>query len=342
MKKNKKRCVISGYYGFKNFGDEAILSVLVNKLQKDGHTVTVISSNPNYTKSKFSHVLSFKTFDFKNIIAAIFKSQVIISGGGSLLQDITSKKSLLYYLSIIFLGLILRKQVIIFAQGIGPINNKLCLYLTMALLKLCKYVSVRDQKSYEILKKNGISADLLCDPIFSLRIQEVKKEKKIAIQLRNCKGMNADFINRLADTVCKNFPGYGIDIYSFQDEIDYNTCELFEKNLNMLDPDMKTKLYSQLTNEEIIQNISKAEYLIAMRFHAIIIGLLTSTKTLAINYDIKVEKLASEFELPIINMRTDHKKQFKELKEQNTEKNASLAKSKEFDWSCFESAMEWE
>ena len=38
----KKRFVLSGYFGFKNFGDEAILSVLVKKLQADGHRITII------------------------------------------------------------------------------------------------------------------------------------------------------------------------------------------------------------------------------------------------------------------------------------------------------------
>ena len=51
-------------------------------------------------------------------------SELIISGGGSLLQDVTSKRSLLYYLSIIGLGKLFGKKVMLFAQGIGPIRAK--------------------------------------------------------------------------------------------------------------------------------------------------------------------------------------------------------------------------
>ena len=54
----KKRFVLSGYFGFKNFGDEAILSVLVKKLQADGHRITIISSDPQYTKKQFKHIRS--------------------------------------------------------------------------------------------------------------------------------------------------------------------------------------------------------------------------------------------------------------------------------------------
>ena len=52
----KKRFVLSGYFGFKNFGDEAILSVLVNKLKELDHRITIISSDPKYTISKFKHI----------------------------------------------------------------------------------------------------------------------------------------------------------------------------------------------------------------------------------------------------------------------------------------------
>ena len=125
-----KRVVLSGYFGFKNFGDEAILSLLVNKLQSDKHRITVISHDPNYTKSIYKHIRSVYTFDFTNIIGAISKSDVLISGGGSLLQDVTSIKSLIYYLLVIFIALFLKKTVIIFAQGIGPINSLLGNILT--------------------------------------------------------------------------------------------------------------------------------------------------------------------------------------------------------------------
>ena len=102
----KKRFVLSGYFGFKNFGDEAILSVLVNKLQQYKHRITVISSDPKYTIGKFKHIRSVYTFKIPDIIGAIAKSDFLISGGGSLLQDATSLKSLIYYLFIIFIGLV--------------------------------------------------------------------------------------------------------------------------------------------------------------------------------------------------------------------------------------------
>ena len=113
----KKRVVLSGYFGFKNFGDEAILSVLINKLQQDKHRITVISSNPQYTKSQYKHIRSVQTFNIPDIFAAIRKSDVLISGGGSLLQDVTSLKSLFYYLFVIFLGLFLHKRCHYFCTG---------------------------------------------------------------------------------------------------------------------------------------------------------------------------------------------------------------------------------
>ena len=183
----KKRFVLSGYFGFKNFGDEAILSVLVNKLQQYKHRITVISSDPKYTIGKFKHIRSVYTFKIPDIIGAIAKSDFLISGGGSLLQDATSLKSLIYYLFIIFIGLVLGKKVIIFAQGIGPIKTPIGQFLTKNLLKHCTYVSVRDKKSYELLKNWGINADLLCDPIFSTTIPNVEKNGSVAVQLRNFK-----------------------------------------------------------------------------------------------------------------------------------------------------------
>lgn len=335
----KKRFVLSGYFGFKNFGDEAILSVLVKKLQANGHRITIISSDPQYTKKQFRHIRSVYTFKFQDIIGAIAKSNVLVSGGGSLLQDVTSIKSLIYYLLVISIGLFLRKKVIIFAQGIGPIRSKFGQFLTKNILKHCNYVSVRDEKSLQLLNSWGINADLLCDPIFSTQTDCSKKNNILAVQLRDFKTMNDDFIDRLAQKVVQDFSDIEVEIYSFQDAIDKNICEKFEKALKMLRPELKTTLYTGLPNDEIIQKLAKAQYLIAMRFHAIIIGLISRVKVLSINYDIKVEKISKEFNIPMIELNKSFANQFEELKNENLEYIDNIVKTKTFNWSGFENAI---
>lgn len=336
---SEKKFLLSGYFGFKNFGDEAILSVLVNKLNSLGYkNITIISSNPQYTCSQFNQIRSIKTFDFSKIFVEIISSDILISGGGSLLQDVTSIKSLFYYLFVIFIGLIFGKKVIIFAQGIGPINNPLGQFFTKILLKKCHYVSVRDTKSYDLLKTWGINADLLCDPIFSANVVK-EKNGTVAIQLRNCRNLTNDFIDRLAQEVNSNFSDKNLEIYSFQDEIDLDICKKFEQNIKMLNSDAKTTILSGLSNNEIIEKLSKSEYLIAMRFHAIIIGLLAKCKILPINYDIKIEKISNEFNLPMLELLKPFNSQFKDLKSQDIDKIYETTSKKVFNWSGFENAI---
>lgn len=331
----RKRFVLSGYFGFKNFGDELILSVLVNKLKELNGSITVISSNPVYTKSKFKHIRSVGTFKFLDIIAAIAKSDYLISGGGSLLQDVTSFKSLIYYLMIIFIALVLRKKVIIFAQGIGPINNSLGKLLTKVLLKQCSYVSVRDEKSLKLMHDWGIRADLVCDPAFSINVCDAVKTDSVAVQLRNFKTMNDDFIDRLAHKISVEFPGKSVEIYSLQDDIDLDVCSRFEKSLRLLNPEMVINKYYNLNEEDVINGIAKSKYLVAMRFHAIIIGLLSGTATLAVDYDIKVQKLAAEYNLPVVTLTKEFGHEFEQLKDLNIEKINRLNTLKTFEWTGF-------
>lgn len=332
----KKRFVLSGYFGFKNFGDEAILSVIVKKLKEYGHKVTVLSSDTAYTKGKFKYIRSVNMFKIPDVLGAISRTDFVISGGGSLLQDTTSLKSLLYYLFIIFSGLILGKKVIIFAQGIGPINTSVGKFLTGLLLKRCTYVSVRDFKSFELLKKWGVNSELLCDPIFSADVPVCEKTNTLAIQLRDCKNMSEDFIDRLAQAVVNKFSNVDIDIYSFQDSIDLEVCQKFEKAVKLLNSDIKTKIYSGLTDEETIQNLARAKYMIAMRFHALIVGLISGVKVLGINYDIKVEKLSNEFEFPLIGLNKEFGEELNLLETQDLDEIKAKLSLKNFDWSSFE------
>ena len=68
------------------------------------------------------------------------------------------------------------------------------------------------------------------------------------------------------------------------------------------DSDMKTDEEKKNSINEVLEKISNLEYLIAMRFHANVVGIKADVKTLAINYDTKVEKLANEYNIPLLNL----------------------------------------
>lgn len=301
--------VISGYIGFDNFGDEAILKVLIDNLKKNGaEKITAISSNPQKT-AKLYKINSVGMFNF---FKAINKADVLISGGGSLLQDITSLKSLIYYLFIIIYAITLNKKVIIFAQGFTPFRTKIGKFFTKFVLKNCSKIYVRDKKSQEILEEMQIKSELITDPVFGFDKKNYLKENAIGIQLRNFPTLTETFLENLANKIKENFYNKEIKLLSLQDTQDYYILEDFAKKLE--NREIKTTIYKNLSVEDVIKEISKLEYLIGMRFHSLLIGAKNNVKLLGINYDIKVENLANNIGFPIINLnQIDFNKEFDEL-----------------------------
>jgi len=168
MEKSKK-IIISGYYGLKNFGDEAILQTLIDRLNSayDKPEITVISKNPEYIKQTYK-ADSVYSFNFSEISRKMSGSDIFISGGGSLLQDVTSLMSLFYYLALILLAQIFKTRVYIFAQGIGPINNPFGRFLTGIILKNASLITVRDQNSSDFLSKLGVKSIQTTDPVWCI------------------------------------------------------------------------------------------------------------------------------------------------------------------------------
>lgn len=290
--------IVSGYIGFDNFGDEAIAHVLVESLKKKGaEKITLISSNPEKTK-QIHEVNSCPMLGF---FESLKEADILISGGGSLLQDVTSLKSLIYYLGIIYLALFMRKKVIIFSQGIGPLRSKIGKFLTKLALKHCSEISVRDKKSQELLTCWGIVSKLVQDPIFDLDLPVKHNKGIVGIQLRNYPTLKEEFLKSLADEVAKRFADKKIEIFSFQDSIDLEVCGKFKRMLEKNGLKEIEILYG-LSINEVFYKIADLEYMIAMRFHANVVAIKSGVKTLAINYDIKVKKLAEEFNLPIIEL----------------------------------------
>ena len=308
--------LISGYIGFDNFGDEAIVSVLTNQLKiSDAEKITVLSSNPEKTAKVYDvfskHYMKF----FKPIL----ETDVLISGGGSLLQDVTSLKSLIYYLTIITTALIFKKKVIIYAQGFTPFRTKIGKFLTKFILKHCNKITVRDKKSQELLEELNLDSKLVADPVFGIKIPENITHQGLGIQLRSFKTLDDYFLNKLADTITLKFPNETIKLFSLQDSLDLAIIEKFA--LMLESRNLKTKIYKNLSVNDAILEISTLEYLIGMRFHSALVGAKAGVKTLGINYDIKVLNLAHNIGFPIIGLKQDNiENEFNELINLDTSK----------------------
>ncbi|HCP15174.1 MAG TPA: polysaccharide pyruvyl transferase CsaB, partial [Peptococcaceae bacterium] len=177
-KLKKKRIVLSGYFGFCNCGDEGVLMAMLQTLQTlyPNLDITVLSGDPDQTKANFGvHAVSRW-----NLAAAAWKllgADLFISGGGSLLQDVTSAKSPLYYLGMINLARRLSKKTMIYAQGIGPLNFAKNRKYTVRILEGCDVITLRDQESADELAAMGLkkSVAVTADPVLALERKDVQE-----------------------------------------------------------------------------------------------------------------------------------------------------------------------
>lgn len=298
------KIVISGYYGFNNIGDESILRAVVDNLrEKLGDIeITVLSQKPHLTSEKFN-VKSVYRMNIKQVINAIKSADILISGGGSLLQDSTSKKSIAYYLGIIWIALILRKKVFIYSQGIGPIESKLNRVLVTKTLNRLRYIVVRDEQSKELLCDIGVQASnihVTADPVIRVKKAELdigeailKKEgfvnepNKITVgfALRGLK-LKGNFISEIckaAEQIIKQYNAQVVFI-PFHHSEDLQAIEEIELKLGK----KATYIKNKYLTEEMLSIIGNMDILVGVRLHSLIHAAIMGVPMIAISYDPKV------------------------------------------------------
>jgi len=168
MTQRAAQLLLSGYYGFGNFGDEAILRVFVDewRRRRPGDEIAVLSEQPDETRRTYG-VSGVPRMAWGAVAAAVRAADVVVSGGGGLLQSATSLRSLLYYASIIREAKRTGRKAAIFAQGIGPLN-----YFGREVVKrACAHVdlaTVRDETSQGTLQAllPSVKVRLCADPVF--------------------------------------------------------------------------------------------------------------------------------------------------------------------------------
>lgn len=147
-----------GYYGYGNFGDELMRKGIEEFFQKFN-----IQYRLALPKRVSKETLS--RFNIFEIIEAIYESDVVVYGGGGLLQDVTSNKSFLYYATVINLSFLFQKPVILFGNSLGPVKNTLNRFILRNILKNKKlHLFSRDVISYRYGKYINSNTKLSCDP----------------------------------------------------------------------------------------------------------------------------------------------------------------------------------
>ncbi len=146
------RVVVSGYYGFGNAGDELILSALCHALR--GHELTVLSADPARTRREHA-VDAVPRKAPGAILRSLARADLLVSGGGGLLQDATGPLTVPYYLGVAAAALAMRKPVMVYAQGVGPLRSAWSRRL-LAVLRGAAVVTVRDAESADLLRRAGV------------------------------------------------------------------------------------------------------------------------------------------------------------------------------------------
>lgn len=167
-----KRIVVAGYYGFDNAGDELILMSLLNNLKDMGKDleITVLSANPEKSKSRYK-VNSVNRWNPVALVKAVKMSDLLVFGGGGILQDITSSLSIMYYYGLIFLAGIFGRKVVMLGQGVGPIRRKFNKGMAKYILAKVNAVTVRDAESARVLKEcgpDGLKTVVTADLVYGL------------------------------------------------------------------------------------------------------------------------------------------------------------------------------
>jgi polysaccharide pyruvyl transferase CsaB len=175
---------ISGYYGFDNTGDEAILSVMLGQLRQelDGEIqITVVSGDPASTRAGHS-IQSVLWSDTQAIAEAVWAADLVIAGGGGLFHDYggfipgdlfkEGNFGLGFHVTAPVLAALFRRPLMLYAVGVGPLFSEHGRRFTRAVAMAAGAVTVRDAESRTLLESIGVPADRIvvtADPAFALQ-----------------------------------------------------------------------------------------------------------------------------------------------------------------------------
>ena len=180
--------VVSGWYGHGNSGDEAILMVMLEELQRLGFArVYVLTSKPDEVTRLHGamgavglrHLEMVGLAGIQNLLRGrlgenlrvLRGARVFILGGGGLLRDNTNWRNLLRLVDDVVLARLFGVPVFFYALGVGPFRSWLGKRVIALAARCANEITVRDEASAQLLRGLGVPAErttVVTDPAFLL------------------------------------------------------------------------------------------------------------------------------------------------------------------------------
>ena len=294
--------MLSGYYGYGNSGDDALLEAIICALrkEKDDLSILVLSKRPAEAMEDYK-VFAVNRLNFFKIRKYMKKTRLFIYGGGTLIQDITSTRSLVYYTFLVHLAKSLGMRVMGYGNGIGPITKKRNEPMARRALDACDYISLRDPRSMDDLRQLRVSNTnvvVSVDAVFSLDLEDdfpaaavlaaekINPSKKyFAVSLRPWQFNEPRFIDKMVETIKYVSEKYGlIPMFIPMQPIDYSIIQEVAAKID-IESLILSKIYGP---RPLMAIIAAAEFAMCMRLHGLIYAVSVGLPVIGLVYDPKV------------------------------------------------------
>ena len=316
------KVAMCGFYGAGNTGDEAILSAIINSVRRKNPDTefTVLSLNPAETeklhkvKAIFMPPFGLKWItQFKKILEVIKNSDIVVIGGGGLLQDAHNYFAIPRYVYVAILAKSFKKPLMFYSVGVGPIKNWIEKILVRVGCNLSDIITVRDKPSKELLLSLGVrKAPIIvsADPVFALQSINSKKAEEIlrkegvtidrpliGVSVRKTEWHQAEIIDDIAKLLDYAISRYRATIVFIPFGYDGKPTDLEVSKCAMNRMKKKQKVYlisGKYSPQEIMGIISQLDFLIGMRLHSLIMSATQGVPALAISYLPKVKDVLKQ------------------------------------------------
>ena len=295
------RVLICGYYGEHNLGDDALLAVLLNELEGPW-TPVITARDQQAVASMTPGIETVNRRSLRSVLQALKEVDVLVLGGGSLLQDSTSTRSLIYYILLIWRAKLLQKPVFLWGQGLGPLKRRLSRVLVRSTLRVISSATWRDSGSMNqsIQWKLEIPMTVGPDPVWGHPAPEWKSGSSLILCWRPTPLLSNLGWQRLINALYEfsEMHDFKVIWLAFHDHQDIKLLDDLEQQLIV--PQKLLDRSTTIAAESItkVQNLFReSRMVIAMRLHAIILASIGGVPTSALSYDPKVTAAADNADI---------------------------------------------